>query len=49
MALLSDGTEEETAVQLNWARDKSEYNNMEKVRRTEGNHNKIRFIVILIS
>ena len=39
--LLSDGAEEETAAQLSRARDKSESNNMEKVWRGEGNHNKI--------
>lgn len=33
--------EEETAVQLSRARDKSESKNMEKVWRGEGNHNKI--------
>lgn len=41
MILLSDGAEEETAVQLSRARDKSESKNMEKVWRGEGNHNKI--------
>lgn len=41
MVLLSDGAEEETAVQLSRDRDKSESSNMEKVWRGEGNHNKI--------
>lgn len=41
MVLLSDGAEEETAVQLSRDRDKSESNNMEKVWWGEGNHNKI--------